>query len=673
MKTEVRLAITRRLTFAGGHSFGPSGPYERLVGRAEFALDPEDPTNRNVVDLDKAPRNGRGLVEFAADLDILKPVALDRGNSRILYDVCNRGNRTALTGFNVAPPALDPSTLAHAGNGFLLRQGYTVVWSGWQGDLLPLEGLLTADLPEALVNGRRLQGRVRQEFVVDQEGIYSLPLSGSPTARCQESVDLDTSHAVFTRREREADPRQPLSPNEWAFAQAEKDPRTGQVKVTSFPSHCYVKAGIRPGWIYELIYDTAGSPVTGLGPVGIRDLLSVLRHEAWDAAGEPNPLAGFVEKVYGYGASLSARALRQFVYDGYNRDPLGRRVFDAVYPHLSGSGRLFANVRFAQIGRFPRQHEEHQWPSERYPFAYSAVPDPFTGKVDSVLKDPPSDPLVVHTHTSSEYWQRHASLGHTDPRTGDDLGIPGTVRMFFIAGAQHGGALAPLEDVGQQSPNTMTTSPFLRASLVLMDRWASEGKAPPSSRLPRRGDETLAAPEAVLACFPRVPGVRLPTAPSHLPRYDYGPEFDDGLVTEHPPKAPPGQEYPVQVPQVDADGNEIAGLRSPEIETPVGTHTGWNLRKAGFAEGELYSLTGSFIPFARTRAEREATGDPRLSIEERYRTHAGYVRAVARATERLVAEGLLLQEDADRYVEAAMKRNPLDRAVPLRPLLLGQT
>ena len=563
MKTDVRLVITRCVPFADGRAFGLAGSYERLVGKVQYALDPQDPANQNVVDLDKAPRTGDRVVEFSADLDILKPVDLSRGNRRILYDVCNRGLKTVLRDFNDAPPEPEPTTTAHAGNGFLMRHGYTVVWSGWQGDLLPGGGLLIAELPEAIENGRRMRGTIRQEFIVEQYGVFSLPLSGDATIRCYESLDLDTTRSSLTCRERETDPRQPIGPEEWAFARVETDPSTGHTITSPSASHCHVKSGFRPGWIYELIYETEGSRVMGLGLLGIRDLVSFLRYQAEDSAGTPNPLAGYVEKACAYGPSLSARVLRQFIYDGYNVDPAGRRVFDAVYPHVSGGGRLFVNIRFAQVGRYPRQHEEHQWPSERYPFAYSLVPDLFTERMDSVLKRPESDPLVMHTHTATEYWQRHGSLGHTDPRNGDDLPIPGTVRMYVLSSAQHSGARPPPEDVGQQLPNTMAISPFLRAALVLMDRWVSEGQAPPPSRVPLVSQGTLAPVESVLARFPRIPGFNVPAGTSRLPIYDYGPDFHRGLVTEHPPKAQPGQAYSVQVPQVDAEAtrSQVCGLR----------------------------------------------------------------------------------------------------------------
>ena len=669
MNTRVRLSIERQTSFAEGAPFGDTGPYERLTGSALFELDPNDPANANVVDLALAPRNANGAVEFRADLDILKPVDLARGNGCLLYDVNNRGNKTALRAFNDSPPDNDPLTMVAAGNGFLMRQGFTIIWSGWQGDLVAGDGLLTTDLPEALEDGKPVRGKVRQEFIAEQEGVLWMPLSGAPSIRSYPALDLDTSRATMTLREHERDPRVPVPPDAWAFAEAEMI--RGALRVRPSPTACHVQGGFKPGWIYELVYDTAGSRVMGLGIVGIRDLMSALLHDAVEAAGSPNPVAG-LERAYMYGQSLSARVIRQFVYDGYNVNPEGRQVFAAVYPHVSGAGRLFTNARFAQVGRYPRQHEEHQWPSERYPFAYSVAPDAFSDALDCVMKRSESDPLVVHTHTNTEYWNRHASLGHTNPRTGDDIEFPDTVRVYFLASAQHMGANPPPEDVSQQRPNVMNNGPLMRAVLTMMHRWVTEGTPPPPSIVPRRADGTLVSPEEALAVFPEVPGFPTPASPSRLPLYDYGPGFDLGLVTEHPPQPVPGKEYTVQMPQVDEDGNDLGGLRSPEVMVPVGTHTGWNLRRAGFAEGDLASLAGSFVPFARTRAERETNGDPRRSIEERYASHEDYVREMAEAVRQLQAAGFLLEEDAERYVEAAKSRDPLNEAVPLAPLALSK-
>lgn len=663
--TDIRLKIERTVSFADGMEFGEAGPYERLVGKVEFALDPQDAALPFIADLDLAPRNADGRVEFAADLDILKPVDPARGNRRILYDVNNRGNRTAGR-FNDAPPSQDPRAAAHAGNGFLMRHGYAVVWSGWQGDLVSDGSNLVAYLPEARENGSPLHGTVRQEFIADTERVLSMPVSGAANIECYPV--LDRARATLTLREKEQDPRVAAPDADWELARADRDAGTGEVKLTPSNVDLHIKRGFRPGWIYELIYETEGSRVMGLGMPGIRDLVSFLRYEAADADGRPSPLAGAVDKAYAFGASLSARTVRQFVYEGYNQDPDGRPVFDAVYSHVAGGGRLFMNHRFAQIGRFPRQHEEHQWPSERYPFAYSAASDPISEKLDSVLKRPGIDPLVMHTHSSSEYWQRHGSLGHTDPGSGEDLECPEGARMYYLAGAPHA-AGGPGSHIGQVTLNSMNVSPYLRACLQLMDRWATDGTRPPASKLPSRSEGSLAPAMQVLARFPKIPGVNLPLAPSHLPHYNYGPDFDRGLVSEMPPRAQRNAEYPVQVPMVDEDGNELGGLRSPDIEAPLGTYTGWCLRKSGFAEGELLSLNGSFFPFARTKTERLAKGDARRSVEERYGSHESYVAAVVESVNRMLAEGLLLQPDAERFISAARAKDPFDRAVPLGPLL----
>lgn len=658
-RNRVTLDMQRKTDFAGGLSFGNTGPYERLSGTVSFAIDANEEGLPFIVDLDLAPRNAQGLVEFKADVDIVKPVDLARGNRRLLFEFSNRGGRGAITRLNDGAGA-DMADPRYAGNGFLMRQGYILAWCGWQGDLISNGSNMVAYLPEARDpslrqaqgrlgsgDGRPVRGRVRQEFIADAPGVTSMPVSGGAVIQCYPV--LDPPSAALTMREKEADPRVPVPEALWQI---------GEDRAT-----LELKGGFKPGWIYELIYDTEGSRVMGLGFAGVREFVSLLKQ-----AGGSNPLSGHVDKAYAYGASLSGRVIREFVYEGWNRDLQGGKLFDAVLSH-TGVGRLFHNQRFAQVGRYPRQHEEHSWASERYPFTFSPVPDPFTGKVDGLLKRPDTDPLVMHCHTSSEYWERHGSLTHTDPRDGSDVAIPDGVRMYSFTGAPHAAAVAGPRWIGQALPNSIAPGPYLRACLVLMDRWASGGEAPPPSRVPRRSDGTLVAPQEVLERFPKVPGVTLPAGVSRLPIWNYGPDFDKGLITVFPPEAAPGKEYPLQVPQVDGDGNDIAGLRYPDVEVPVGTYSGWAVRKAGFAEGELLSTNGSFIPFARTEAERRASGDPRRSIEERYPSHEAYLEAVRRAAQARVEEGLMLQEDAERFIEAAQRRNPLDANVPLGALL----
>jgi len=664
-RSQVRLEFTSKTQFAGGVSFGDTGPYERLLGMVAFVIDPDAKDLPFICDLEFAPRNSEGLVEFKAVLDVVKPADLNRGNRKLLFDFSNRGNRGAFTRLNDGGGS-DLTKESYAGNGFLNKLGYTVVWCGWQGDLVYTGNNLVAFLPEARQNGQPLSGRVRQEFIIDRSGVLSMPVSSAANIQCYPVLDRAT--ATLTAREKEAGARVPVPDNEWDLARASiKD---GGVELTPSNTDLYVKNGFKPGWIYELIYETEGSRVMGLGFLGLRDVIAFLRHGKADSAGVANPLAGFVDKAYGYGASLAGRVVREYIYEGWNRDAEGRKVFDAVLTH-TGIGRLFFNTRFAQIGRYPRQHEEHSWPSERYPFNFTPIADPFTGKLDSVLKRPDTDPLIIHSHTAGEYWERHGSLTHTDPRDGSDVEMPPNVRMYTLAGAPHAAIAADNPRwIGQLPPNNISPQPFLRACFALLDRWATTGQPPPTSRVPRRADGTLTSPEDALKRFPKIPGVNLPATASRLPNWNYGPEFDSrGTMSVFPPEAMKGQEYPIQVPQVDADGNDLGGVRYPDMEVPVATYLGWALRKSGFAEGELVSTNGCLIPFARTKAEREAKGDPRLSIEERYSSHRAYVEAVKKTVDGLRKEGLMLSEDAERYIKAAQEKNPLDPSTRLEPLV----
>jgi hypothetical protein len=662
---QIRIEFTSKTPFAGGVSFGNTGPYERLLGTASFAIDPNEKDLPFIVDLNLAPRNLEGMVEFKTVLDIVKPADLGRGNRRLLFDFSNRGGRGAFTRLNDGGGP-DLSKQSYAGNGFLNRLGYTVVSAGWQGDLVYNGSNVVAFLPEAREDGRPLRGKVRQEFISDKPGVLSMPVSGNANVQCYPVLNRAT--ATLTMREKEADRRVAVPDSEWELAKAKET--DGKMELSPSNIDLYVKGGFRTGWIYELIYDTEGSRVMGLGFLGLRDLVSFLRHGKGDTSGIANPLAGWIDKAYGYGASLAGRVVREFIYEGWNRDSEGRKVFDAVLTH-TGIGRLYFNMRFAQVGRYPRQHEEHSWPSERHPFNFTPIPDPFTGKVDSVLKRPDTDPLIIHSHTAGEYWERHGSMTHTDPRDGSDVELPPNVRMYALAGAPHAAIAADNPRwIGQLPPNNISPQPFLRACFVLLDRWATTSEAPPSSRVPRRSEKTLVSPEEALARFPKIPGVNLPATSSRLPYWNYGPDFDAcGVMSIFPPEKVPGKEYRIQVPQVDADGNDLGGVRYPDMQVPLGTYLGWALRKAGFAEGELLSTNGCIVTFPRTKAEREKNGDPRLSVEERYPSHPAYVEAVQRAVEGLVKEGLMLQEDGDRYIDAARKKNPLDPSVPLEPLV----
>ena len=653
MDTQIRLQIDAREPFADGMSFGKAGAYERLSGRVDFAIDPDASANQSVVDLEHAPRNSDGLVEYSTDFYILRPTDMAQGNRRLIYDVNNRGSMRLLQFFNDGVHSNEPSSAAHAGNGFLMRRGYSLVWSGWQGDIMSGDGRLTMRLPVARENGRELTGLVRTEIILNESGVTSMPLSGNGFTHSYEADSLDTASATFTHRENEGDQRIAISPDEWQYATLDE---SGKPVPSS--THCYLPTGFKSGWIYELVYTAKNPPVFGLGFTGVRDLLSFLLHAQADDAGTQNPLrqnGTGIEKAYAWGRSQSGRFLREFVYRGFNEDAQGRRVLDAISPHVSGGGRVTLNYRFAQPGRFPRQHSDHLYASDQFPFAYAVTTDSLTGKTDGILKRPDTDPIVIHTQTASEYWDRRGSLVHTDS-LGNDLPDHENARVFLFSGSQHnadplGG---PQTGAHLHPSNPLNTTPLLRALLDTLDAWATNGTPPPDSRVPTRGSETAVPADVARGQFPTIPGVDHPDALNRLYVQDHGSEFDKGVMSTEPPVEDKSREYKVLISQVDADGNEVAGIRTPYVAVPLATFTGWNFRPKGSAENEQAGTVGSHFPLAETEDERRGSGDSRLSIEERYRSRAHYVRAIASAAQRLVEQRLLLEEDADRYVELAM-------------------
>ncbi len=648
MSTEIRIRIHTREPFASGVEFGRTGAYERIIGTVEFTVDPNDSAYAMVVDLDLAPRNERGLVEFSTDLSLLKPVDLSRGNRRLLYDVNNRGNKRVLSFFNDAPGTNDPKAIEDAGNGFLMRRGYTVVWSGWQGDLLAGNSRMTMRVPRA----HGVRGPMRAEFIATGPGVTCFPLSSNNYTWSYPAVRTDTSVAGLTARPREAAPRQHVPPNEWQYAAPDVNGVMGPSA-----SHCYLPSGFTPGWIYELVYEAADPHVLGLGFTGMRDLVSYFLNSESDSDGAPNLLRQDgvrMEKAYAYGRSQCGRLLREFVYRGYNEDAAGRQVFSAIHPTVSGGGRVTLNYRFAQPGRYPRQHEDHLYPSDQFPFAYHETTDHHTGRSDGIMQRPDTDPLVVHTQTASEYWERRGSLVHTDSQ-GNDLPDHEQVRVYLISGAQHHALPGDQPAAGPQKhpSNPLHGNALMRSLLDAMDEWATNGILPPDSAVPLRAEESAVSADGAAARFPVVAGVTPPTEPNRLYVQDHGLDMDSGIQSKEPPEEDRSREYTVLVSQVDADGNEVAGIRLPDVEAPLATYTGWNAWPDEFADGAMFSVIGSCFQLPATAEERKAAGDGRASVEERYRSSGHYVRLVAEAAQRLVDRRLLLQEDADAYVEQA--------------------
>ncbi|KAB2851217.1 MAG: hypothetical protein F9K44_02385 [Hyphomicrobiaceae bacterium] len=660
MTNKIWLEILERGAFADGEEFAVAGPYERLKGRAHFAVSADAPAQSSVVDIKLAERGADGLVHFAADFTILKPVALERGNRRLFLEWANRGNKRCLQFFNDAPGSNDPRTKAQAGNGFLMRRGYTIAWLGWQGDLLPGDHRLLLDVPLARDGDKPVTGRVRVEFIAEGKGITTYPLSGKVSTRSYPAVSLDTAKASLTRRRYAEDPRQPIPASEWMFARIEGgaglDNQGAERAIIPSDIHIHLPAGFEPGWIYELVYTAKDPRALGLGHVAMRDFASFLKYGVKDDRGAANPVAGGIGKAYGWGRSQTGRALRDFVHAGFNEDHQGRKVLDGILPHVSGGGLMWMNHRFANVVTpAGQEYEDHYNPADRFPFSYAASTDHLTGRTDAILKRPKSDPLVLHTQSATEYWQRHGSLVHTDT-AGNDLAQPESVRVYMWASSQHFAdplLKVPSKGVCQNTLNIVITSMLFRAMLDAMDAWATKGTKPPESRIPKRSDGTLVGIEEWRRQFPAIPGVATPRGPASLRRLDFGPSFGEGIV-EEPPKVLPGPGYTVLVPAVDEDGNDKAGVRAPMVMAPLATYTGWNLRARGFGHGAMHEFTGSTIPFPDTVEEQSATGDPRRSILERYPTKEAYVAAIRQAAQYLVSERLMIAEDVERSVAAAV-------------------
>ena len=657
MSNQIEIRIESQRPFADGLEFDGTRSYERLDGKAIFRVDPTAPAQTRIVDLDKAPRDSQGLVECSTDICILRPALPTRGNGRLLFGYGNRGNKRELQFFNDAPSTNDPLTAADAGNGFLMRRGYTIVWAAWEGDLLPGGGRMLMHPPIASEADQPITGVVRTEFIVHRDDVYSFPLSGQTSTYTYPSVSMNTADARLVRRRYPSSDPQTIHPGAWQFARLESgfgmDAQGVEAVVVASERHIYLPEGFEPGWIYELTYTARDPLVLGLGHLVVRDLVSFLKYESYDSVGNPNPIP-LIEKAYAWGRSQTGRCIRDFIHQGFNADASTRRVFDGVLPHVSGGGLMWMNHRFACVVMpAGQEYEVHLTPADRFPFSYASSTDHITGVNDAILKRPDTDPLVIHTQTSTEYWQRRGSLVHTDTQ-GNDLEQPDTVRIYAWASSQHfadPNLDKPERGVAQHLENVVYTSMFFRAMLDALDRWATTGESPPPSRIPTRTDATLVSSEEWKQQFPAIPGVATPRAVNSLPHMNFGPDAANGIITMQPPEV--GELYTVLVPAVDQDGNEIAGVRAPIVGAPLGTYAGWNLRSRGFGHGAMLEFTGSYLPFSDSPDERLATGDPRPSVLERYTTPAAYQDAIEKVSRRLVAEGLMLEEDVSRAVERA--------------------
>jgi hypothetical protein len=648
----VRVEIRSRVPFAGGHAFKGGGAYEKIVGRLHLEVDPLLAPNQSITDLKLAARNRRGRVEFWSDFFVLKPVELRRGNGRLLFDVNNRGNKLAMWTFNEAR-GNDPTTLADAGNGFLMEQGYTLVSCGWNGDVMPGADRMLAGLPVALAaDGRSITGPIHVEICRD-ERVFSTPFYWTPWGYSASYLPANPDHrqARLTMRPRRDAPAVEIPHDRWAFGRWEHD------RLVPDLTHLYVKEGLRPGWLYELVYVAKDPRVTGLGAATVRDCVSFFRYNSGDRPETPNPLAGGIERCYALGISQTGRFLNNFLYDDFNGDERGRMVFDGLLIHVPGSGRGQFNKRFGMTTLAATAHEAQLADSESFPFTTVAQTDPVTGLTGDTLARARRSghlPKIFYTQSSTEYWTRGASLLHTDVLGRRDVVLDPQTRLYVVAGAQHlGGSTTERRSYQNQCNPLNDRPPVLRALLVALDRWASTGQQPPASRYPRIADGTLVDLESFRRMFPRIPQGNLPVNLYTPCRLDFGPRWQrDGIADCVPPRIGPA--YRTLVPAVDGDGNERAGVRLPEVSVPRATYTGWNLRAAAFgAEGMLAPYHGSYLPFPLTSAERLRLGDPRPSIAERYPTRGAYVERFTAAAKKLQSEGFLLARDVEELVRQA--------------------
>jgi hypothetical protein len=616
----VRFDIVERVPAFSGRSFGDVGPYERITARAAIALDPTDDRNAVITDLALAPRNAQGRVEAVADVVILRPADPTHGNGTLLLDVPNRGRKLAPLLFDDSPqPGGDLAE--DAGIGFLYRQGFTMLWIGWQSDISSKPGLMALSAP--VLNG--VTGPAREEFIFDNT---TNPAQGTLTWPAADPANL-----TVTVRAAWADARQTPP----GLSVRLVDPTT--VEITR-------PDGFDAGALYELTY-TARDPVPlGMGFAAVRDVASFLRHD--DSAANPllSGLHPSVNRAIGFGVSQSGRFLRDFLYLGFNEDEHGRIVFDGLMPHVAGTRRMATNVRFGQPGRISRHPQDPGWQADLFPFTYATLSDPLSGRTDGLLRRcalSATCPKVMQTDSEIEWWSSHASLLVTD-LAGYHLDLPDNVRAYMIAGTPH--FAGPAEIMRTDNPalalpqNPLHAGAPMRALLTDLHDWIRDGVTPPASRVPMRAHGTLVDAEGA--------------EPTDIPGLPY--QAMHGLAVFSDQSVLPPKEigrYPVFVPKADDDGISIAGVHQPAIAVPRATYTGWNPRAAGFGSTALYPLQGAVVPFAPTEAARKEANDPRPSIEARYANDDAYVEAVRHEADRAVAERLLLPEDADRAIEMA--------------------
>lgn len=586
----------------------PNRAYERITGKIYFAVDPKLAPNRIIADLDLAPKNSQGLVEFSADLYVLQPKDAAKGNGTALVEISNRGGKSLLSLFDFARGSADPRTPEEFGDNFLLDRGFTLVWVGWEFDVPGQEKLMHLQAPVATQNGKPITGLVRSEWTGDKR-VTTIALGDRVQIGYAVANPEDPANQIYVRDSYLGE-RRKIKRSEWKFADA---------------NHVTMESGFDPGRIYEVVYRAKDPAVVGLGPAAVRDLVSYLKYE--DKR---------VQRVLGIGVSQSGRFLRSFLYDGFNQDEKERQVFDGVWAHVAGAGRGSFNFRFAQPSRDGHPFLNVEYPTDLPPFTDAGM----LAKARAAHVEP----KIFYSNGSYEYWGRAASLIHTTPDGKQDVVPSANERIYAFAGAQHGaGSVPPRQVEAQNQADTVDYRTSMRALLVAMQAWLKDGQEPPPSKYPQIGKDQLVSMSAY--AFPHIPGVRVPQHKREAYALDFSTE---------PPKT--GQHFATLIPQVNPDGNESSGIVMPEVAVPLATYTGWNLRSRNIGgEDELYSMVGSFIPFPLNEAQRKSSGDPRLSLETRYQSKQEFLDKFADAAKLLARQGYLLESDIPGLRERAAK------------------
>jgi hypothetical protein len=638
--TSIEITSIERPTF-GGTTFGAVGAYEKLRGKAHGEVDPTDRRNALITDIELAPRTD-GKVKYSMDFYILKPINLQQGNRKLFMEVNNRGNKL-YADFNRSSGGNNPTTAAHAGDAFLMHQGYSLAWNGWDISAAPGNDRLTITVPVASnPDGSTITGPSYEYIVFDNATTTSSPLA-------YPAATLDKSQARLTVKQHLRDPAVEIPASGWNYN------ATGTaISLTS--------GAFQQSAIYEFTYVAKNPLVAGLGLAATRDFVSFLRSD--DPA---NPLRGYVDYTEAFTISQPARYMNDFQTLGFNEDEDGRRVFDGVLNWLGGGSGVGINYRFAQTARTERNRQNHRYPEAPFPFAWPELTDPYTGETagrGDRCAQSGTCPKVMESNSSNEYWVKTGSLLHSDP-TGKHLPRdPENVRFYLLSGVEHtvGGAPPRSAGICQQFRNSTNPNPALRALFVALDEWVTKGVRPPHSQVPGPGTAVYSTPlsdgvgyvpQEALG-WPNIPGVTYSGLITVRHLFDFGPRFEDGIMDTNPPDFS-GPVYPSFVSRVDKDGNEVAGIQLPPVAAPIATTTGWGLRAAAFGGGpwDGCEASGQWIPFANTQAERRAAGDPRRSLEERYGTHEGYVEAVAAKARSLQARRFLLPADVQRYIDEA--------------------